>query len=131
MDYTLRRNDILFPELSFIINGVLFEVHNQLGGGHAEKYYQKAVAIGLKNKELKFKEQQYAPLTFQNENVGRYYLDFLIEDKIILELKRGRYVPIAIFNQTKQYLEALHLQLAIIGCFAQDCVVIKRIVRNS
>jgi len=39
--YILRRNDLLYPELSYRVNGALSEVFRQLGGGHREKYYQK------------------------------------------------------------------------------------------
>jgi len=129
--YIVRRDDLLFPELSFKINGVLFDVHKQLGGGHNEKYYQKAVAIGLKNKGINFTEQQYVPLTFQGEYVGKYYLDFLVERKIVLELKRGQFVPAHIIQQAKQYLELLDLQLALIACFTYKGVIVKRIINQN
>jgi GxxExxY protein len=125
-----RKSPLIYPELSYTINGVLFDVHNTLGGQLPEKYIQKAVATGLRNKGISFKEQYYVPLTFQGNHIGKYYLDFLIEEKIVLELKRGRYVPRNIFNQANKYLDTLDLPLAIIGCFAQDCVVIKRIINQ-
>lgn len=128
MKYNLRRKDLLYPELSFKINGVLFDVFKQLGGGHHEKYFQKAVKIGLKNIGLNFVEQFYVPLKFNNEIIGKYFLDFLIEDKIILELKRGKYVPAQVIQQTKQYLSALNLELGLIACFTHREVVIKRII---
>ncbi|MBI4427350.1 MAG: GxxExxY protein [Candidatus Magasanikbacteria bacterium] len=129
--YTLRRNDLLYPELSFKANGVLFEVYKQLGGGHNESYYQKAVAIGLKNAGIKFVSQRYVPLKFQDEKVGKYYLDFLIEDKIVLELKRGHWLPVAVLEQVKKYLESLNLDLAIVACFANDGVIIKRVINEK
>lgn len=128
--YQVQRKDLLFPELSFEINGVLFEVFKQIGGGHSEKYYQKSVAIGLYKKEMKFVEQYYVPLECFGEKIGKYYLDFLIEDKIILELKRGIFVPAQVIEQTKKYLEALNLKLAIIACFTHSGVVIKRVVNE-
>ncbi|MDP2692621.1 MAG: GxxExxY protein [bacterium] len=130
-EYVVTRKDLLYPEMSFIINGVLFDVFNQIGGGHNEKYYQKAVAIGLQNKGLDFVEQYYTPLKFDSEIVGKYYLDFLIGDKIILELKRGRYTPLNVISQTKKYLSALDFRLGIIGCFTNDCVIIKRIINQN
>ena len=83
--YTIKRKDLLYPELSFKINGVLFEMSKQLGGGHQEKYYQKAIKIGLIKAELKSQEQVYVPLKFDNQVVGKYFLDFLVEDKIVIE----------------------------------------------
>lgn len=129
--YVVRRKDLLLPELSFKINGVLFDIQHQLGGGHHEKYFQKAVAVGLEDKNLKFKEQVYVPLIYKDEIVGKYFLDFLIEDKIILELKRGQFIPANIIKQTKQYLIALNLQLAIIACFTYSGVIIKRIINEN
>ena len=66
----------------------MFEVYNQLGSGYHEKYYQKAVALQLKENKVSFKEQVYTPLIFKEEIIGKNFLDFLIEDKIILEIKK-------------------------------------------
>ncbi len=130
-EYVVRRSDLLFPELSFKVNGALFEVFRQIGGGHQEKYYQKATALSLTKVGLRFQEQVYVPLQFDGEKVGSYFLDFLIEEKIILELKRGKFVPAKVIDQTKQYLETLHLQLALIACFTSQGVVVKRIVHTN
>lgn len=128
--YQLKRNDLLYPELSYQINGVLFEVFRQLGGGHQEKYYQKAIEIGLKKAGMKFVSQKYVPLLFKGENVGKYYLDFLIEDKIVLELKRGKIVAVKNIDQVKGYLSSLNLKLAIIASFTQNGVVVNRILNE-
>lgn len=126
--YHIRKKDLLYPELSFKINGVLFEVFKQLGGGHREAYYQKAVSIALKEANISFKEQFYVPLKFNDQIVGKYFLDFLIEEKVVLELKRGKFVPRKVIDQTMQYLESLELNLAIIACFTTEGVFPKRIV---
>lgn len=125
---TIKRADFLFPDLTYAINGVLFDVFKELGGGHQEKYYQKAVAIGLTNKGLKFKEQHCVPLSYAGQKVGKYFLDFLIEDTVVLELKRGLFIPANIIRQTKQYLIATNLKLALIACFTHSGVIIKRIL---
>jgi len=129
--YTLQRTDLLYPELSFRINGVLFEVARQLGGGHRETYYQRAVAIGLKNEKLTFQEQVFVPLTFQGIQVGKYFLDFLVEDSIVIELKRNLFVSRKIIDQTIQYLQAMNLSLGIIACFTHRGVIIKRVINHT
>lgn len=53
--YIILNKNLIYPELSFIINGVLIDVYKQLGGGHLEKYYQKAIGIGLKKAGLNFR----------------------------------------------------------------------------
>jgi GxxExxY protein len=128
--YTVRRKDLLYPELSFTLNGIFFDIFKQLGGGHLEKYYQKAVKIGLEKAKLTFQEQLHTPLLYQGEKVGTYFLDFLVEGKIVIELKRGQFVPAHNIIQAKQYLSALDLQLALIVCFPHKGVYIKRIVNK-
>ena len=128
--HNLVRKDLLYPELSYKINGVLFEVYRQLGGGHLEKYYQLAIKNALEKEGLRFQEQVYVPLKFNDKVIGKYYLDFLIEDKIILELKRGKIVPISNINQVKQYLIALNLKLAIIVSFLQTGARINRVLNE-
>lgn len=123
-----RNSTLLHPELSYRINSVLFDVYNNLGSGHKEKIYQQAVAAGLTDAHIKFIEQVHVPLIYKGKKVGTYYLDFLIEEKIILELKQGKFLPKAVYRQVIGYLEALNLELAIIGCFTFDCVVPRRIV---
>lgn len=63
------RQDLIHPELSYKIIGILFEVYNKFGPGYHEKYYQSAIAVGFKNNDLDFKEQVYMPLTFQNSKI--------------------------------------------------------------
>ena len=82
--YIVKRDDLLFPELSFQLNGILFDISKHLGGGHREEYYERAVRIALQEARIPFREQVYVSLQYKGKNIGRYYLDFLIDDKIIL-----------------------------------------------
>lgn len=124
----LLRKDLVYPELSYQIVGVLFEVYNKLGPGHHEKYYQNALAVGLKNSNLIFKEQVHTPLTFQNSKIGSYFLDFLVEDKIVIEIKRGDRFSKENIEQVMNYLKANNLKLGIIVNFGQSHLKFKRII---
>lgn len=53
--HRLNRNDLIYPELSCQIIGILFSVYNELGGGYQEKYYQRTIAIVLKEGGVFFK----------------------------------------------------------------------------
>ncbi|MBA3679953.1 MAG: GxxExxY protein [Bacteroidetes bacterium] len=128
MEVKLKRDDLVYPELSYKIVGCAFEVFNELGFGHAEKYYQKAMAITLKNAGLNFKEQFYAPLKFQGELVGKLYLDFLVEDKVIIELKKSDHFSKSNIDQVNQYLLSSKLQLALLINFSAKGIISKRLV---
>lgn len=81
MPKLLKRQDLIHPELSYKIIGILFEAYNDLGHGLQEKYYQRAVALRLKQVGIKFLQQVKVNLKFKNNNIGNYFLDFLIDDK--------------------------------------------------
>lgn len=84
-----KRDDLIYPELSYKINGILFEVYNELGPGHKEKYYQSAIQEALKQNKFKVERELYVPLKYNDVKVGKYYLDFLVDDNIVLEIKKG------------------------------------------
>jgi len=77
---------------------------------------------------LKFKEQLYAPVMFQNKKIGSYYLDFLIADKIILELKKGDRFYKKDIEQTFAYLKTHNIKLGLLARFTNHGVKVKRIV---
>ncbi|MFA5777815.1 MAG: GxxExxY protein, partial [Parcubacteria group bacterium] len=78
---------LIYPELSYKIVAALYEVQKNLGGGYQEKYYQKALAKEFNIKKIKYTGQLPIELRYKDESLGRYFLDFLIEDKIVLEIK--------------------------------------------
>ncbi len=128
MKSKLKRNDLIYPEISYQIIGVLFEVFRQLGHGYQEKYYQRAVSLELKRRGLKFKEQVYFPLNYKGDKIGNYFLDFLIEDKIILEIKKDKHFSRKNIEQILGYLKAFDLKLGIIANFTSEGLKFKRIV---
>ena len=128
MEGKLIRQDLVYPELSYKIMGCAFEVYNELGFGHAEKFYQRAMAIQLKKEEIEYKEQVYTPLKFKGEIIGKQFFDFLVEDKVIIELKKNSNFSKGNIDQVKQYLQTSKLQLAILINFSPTSVVSKRIV---
>ena len=75
----LQRQDLIYPDLSYKIVGVLLNVSGKLGYGLYEKTYQKAVAVGLTKIGLNYIEQLYAPVIFGIKIFGQHYLDFLGE----------------------------------------------------
>lgn len=124
----LKREDLIYPELSYQIIGILFDVHNKLGYGFSEKTYQNAIAAALKNSGLRFQEQVYAPLVYQGKNIGKNYLDFLISDTVVLEIKKGDRFIKAHIDQVFQYLVVSKLRLGILAYFAPRTLHFKRVV---
>lgn len=122
------RDDLVYPELSFKLIGCAFEVFNQLGYGHYEKYYQKAYAEALKNNKIEFTEQVYSPLKFNDIVIGKLFFDFLIENKIIVELKKDNHFAKRHIDQVNEYLKTSNHKLAILINFTSKGVIYKRLV---
>lgn len=65
-----------------------FQVHKNLGPGLLESYYEQAMAIEMELQGIKFQRQPVVPIFYKNQLLdGQFRLDFLVEDKIVLELK--------------------------------------------
>jgi len=128
MGRNLIKKDLIYPELSYQIIGILFEVYNQVGPGYHEKYYQRAIATELKKCNLPFKEQVFEPLKFKEETIGHHYLDFLIDNKIVLEIKKGNRFSKRNIEQVLTYLKTTGLKLGIIANFGPKEVKFKRII---
>ena len=124
----LIRKDLAHPELSYKIMGIAFTVSNQLGYGHLEKIYQRAFAKELELQRLKFKEQVPYSVSYKGEIIGKSYLDFLIDDSVIVELKRNDIFSKKNIEQVTNYLKVSDLKLAILIHFSKDGVKYKRIL---
>ncbi len=124
----LRRKDLIYPELSYKIIGAVFDVYNELGSGHSEAYYQKALAEAFSKNNFKFKEQVYFPLKYNNKIIGKKFLDFLVEDLVIVEIKKGERFSKSNIDQVLEYLKINNFKLAILVNFGINGVSFKRII---
>lgn len=127
----MKEGKVLHKDLSYKIVGILFEIYNQLGYGLREKYYEKAISEYFKMENIKFKEQAAYKIFLKNKMIGINYIDFVVDDKIILELKTGRYYSKQNMLQVKQYLKMSGLKLAILANFMPNGVKFIRVLNPS
>jgi GxxExxY protein len=122
------KSSLIYADECYQIMGVIFQIYNELGFGHKESVYQKAIAYGFKNKGIDFKEQLRFKLKYKEEDVGLYILDFLVFDKIALEIKQKNFISGKDIKQLYRYLKAMNLRLGVIVTFTHEQVRYKRIV---
>jgi len=122
--------NLIYPKLSYQIVGILFSVHNELGYGLREETYQKAIASALKNKGIPFKEKLKSKLLIGDRVIKNYFIDFLIDDKIVLEIKAQERFYKDNIAQVYDYLKSKNLKLGIIANFTKQGVKFKRIVHK-
>lgn len=123
----VRRQDLLYKELSYEIVGCAFAVFNEIGPGQQEATYHKALAIALENAGIKSVAQAYRPIYFQGELVGKNFFDLLVDDKILVELKRGSSFSRDNIEQVVRYLKTSDLKLGLLINFGTHGVQCKRI----
>ena len=122
---------IIQKELSYKIMGILFSVHNALGNRYQEKYYQKAIEEGLKEENINFKKELPVDLKYKNKIIGKYFLDFSIENKIVLEIKTVDNLKPKDFKQVLAYLTANNIELGILVNFRTDKLTYRRILNSK
>jgi len=121
--------EIVLPELSYKIMGILFSVHNELGVGLLEKHYQRAIKRKLIESNIVYAEQVRVDLDKERQ-IGCYYLDFAIENKIVLEIKAvPRFSRDNIF-QVLRYLKATGMELGLLASFYRRDLIYRRILKG-
>lgn len=119
---------LVHEELSYRILGVLFKVHNQLGKGYQEKYYQRAIEKEFQRQGIPFIRELAVPLQYDGEPIGRYFVDFLVDDAVIVEVKVVEQWKPTYIKQVLGYLEATKKPVAILANFAGERLRYKRLV---
>lgn len=123
-----RMDKVLFPELSYQVCGLCFKIHNTLGQFRSEKSYADALGKMLDANKINYKREFSLPISFEGEAERRNIPDFVIEDKIILDIKAKRIVTKEDYFQMKRYLVASDKKLGLIVNFRQKYISPKRIL---
>ena len=127
----LISKELIYPELSYKLIGIAFKVYNSLGFGLQEKYYQRAFEKELTGLSMPYERECMIDLQYNGEKIGKYFLDFLIDNKIVVELKvapRLRHIHI---KQVFEYLKVLNKKLAILIFFTDQGVRYRRIINPN
>ena len=105
---------VIYPELSFQLMEIAFEIHNQLGPGFGEEIYQKAFEHELALRSVPFERQETIQVVYKGQLVGTYRLDLVVDNKIIVELKAVAGLNDLFKQQLRSYLKATGLRLGIL-----------------
>lgn len=125
---TNNTNKIIYPKLSYVLMGILFEVHNKLGNKYQEKHYQKAIEIKLRELDIPYKKEAKIDVSFGRERLGEFFIDFIIDNKIILETKMVWTITKDDIKQVLRYLKSTNLRLGIIANFRHKQLEYRRVL---
>lgn len=115
-------------ELTYLINGAIFEVNRILGPGFLEKVYENALLMELKVRGIKAAAQYPIKVRYKDQIVGEYFADLLVEDKVIIELKTVDRIEKIHEAQLLNYLKATGIKVGLLVNFKSAKAEIKRMV---
>src|SRR5438034_4594112 len=122
--------DIQNKAMTDRIIGASIRVHKELGPGFLEAMYEEASAIGLAAAGISFERQKLLLVSYREHLIGEYRLDFLVAQKVILELKAISAIEDIHFAIVPSYLKAANLDDALLLNFATPRLTVKRVGRE-
>ena len=125
----MSEEELIHKELVYEVVGCAMKVHRELGYGFLEKVYENSMMVLLNKKSIKAKQQFPVPVHFENVIVGEYFADFMIEDKILVELKTVDKITNVHFAQVLNYLKATGIKLGLLINFGPRKLEYERIVK--
>lgn len=121
--------EIIYKEESYAVVGALFDVYNHLGSGFSEIVYKDALELEFDSRDIPFdREKEYSVSYKGNILRHKFYADFVLFDKIILEIKSVENIHDTHVAQCINYLKVLNKKLAILANFHKDLLDHNRIV---
>ncbi len=105
------------------------EVHTILGNGFQEVIYQRALAIELNKAGIAHVREQEMPIHYKGEPIGMRRVDFLVEDKVAVEIKAIIHLEDVHLAQAINYLEAYHLEVGLLINFGSKSLTFKRVMK--
>jgi len=125
--------DILEADLSYKIQGAIYNITNKYGKGLKEQIYQKALAEEFIKQGLKCEQQKHINIYSLDtgKSLGVYVPDFVIENKVILEIKSSNFTTRQDINQQRSYLKASIYEIGYLVNFGTSKLDIRRSIYTN
>jgi len=127
----MQTDKLMHKELTYKIIGILFKVHTKLGCGFTEKIYQRAIELELKKEGLAYETEKTIEIKYDNQIIGNYHLDFVIENKVIVELKATERLSKTFREQLISQLKASPYEVRLLVNFGTAKLQYMRLVRTK
>lgn len=122
-------NELLYNDESYLIIGICYEIHNNLGAGFLEIVYKDALEYEFKKSNIPYQREKEYPVSYKNTILPhRFYADFVVYNKIILEVKGVSGIADEFIAQALNYLKVSGNKLALIVNFGELKLNIRRII---
>lgn len=120
-----------YSDITGKIIGCAMKVHNTLGNGFQEVIYQRCLAIELEKANLRFERELEMPISYNDIEVGTRRVDFLVERKVLVELKAIKELEDVHLAQGLNYLEAFGLEIGLLINLGAKRLEFKRLINSD
>ncbi|MBL7130628.1 MAG: GxxExxY protein [Candidatus Omnitrophica bacterium] len=124
----MGKHKFLYEELTNKIISLAIQVHRKLGPGFVEKIYEKALAYEFQKDGLAFIRQKVIRVKYDAIYLGDQRIDFLVDDKVIVDLKAVIDILDFYLAQMISYLRTMNKRVGLLLNFARPTLQIKRVV---
>jgi GxxExxY protein len=125
-------DDYIFKEENYQLVGILFEVHKNLGKGFSEIVYKDALEYELNKNNIPFEREKEFKVKYKDTYLKhKFYADFVVFNKIILEIKTVECFNVSHYNQCLNYLKISGHKLALLANFNSISLEYKRIIDSK
>jgi len=125
---TMIKEEYKYSELTGKIIGCAMEVHKVLGNGFQETIYQRALALEFELQGIGFARELEMLIHYKESHIGTRRVDFLVEEKISVELKAVIKFEDVHLAQAINYLEAYNLEVGLLLNFGSKSLDFKRVI---
>jgi len=124
------KKDIIYPKLSYTLTGLFFKVHKELGRFCRERQYCDFLEDLLKESDLDYRREVELKKIKEDSPKGNR-ADFLIDNRIIIEVKAKNFITKDDYFQTQRYLTAVNYKLGLIVNFRNEHLKAKRVINKD
>jgi GxxExxY protein len=120
-----------YSEETAAIIACAIEVHKEIGNGFQEVIYQRALSIEMNLRGISHVREQEMDIIYKGEKIGRRRVDFLVGEKICVELKAVSLLDDMHLAQAINYLEAFNLEVGLLINFGSRSLEFKRVMNKK
>ena len=124
------QQDVADDRLSYVVIGCAIDVHRALGPHQPEAIYRDALSAALEDHGLQHEVEKEVPIEYRGRPLGTAYLDLVVEDSLVLELKAVRRMTEEHFHQLRRNVEALNATRGLLINFGEPSLRIRRFANN-
>jgi len=125
------KEEFRYSDITEKIIGCAMKVHQRMRNGYQELIYHRCLIIEFRKIALSFLNEIALPIFYDEIEIGKRRVDFLVENKVVVEIKAQSELMDTHLAQALNYLEALNLEIGLLINFGSKSLEVRRLINNK